>query len=110
MLQYELPDIEQPGRVLQSSVILDGFNHLGEKVTFKQSVFFFFHCLSVIVSIEARSVFFLNAGRRAKRNTAGFLLSKSQWRSCFIVRCLIVLGSPGNNSGKPDIVHYKYRS
>ncbi len=38
MLHYELPDIEQPGQVLQSSVILDGFSHLGEKVTFKLSV------------------------------------------------------------------------
>lgn len=32
MLQYELPDIEQPGQVLQSSVILDGFHHLGKRV------------------------------------------------------------------------------
>lgn len=33
VLQSELPDIEQPGKVLQSSVILDGFSPLGEKVT-----------------------------------------------------------------------------
>lgn len=65
MLHYELPDIEQPGQVLQSSVILDGFNHLGEKVTLKLSIC---HCLSVIVSREAGSLLFLHRGVENKKD------------------------------------------
>ena len=65
MLHYELPDIEQPGQVLRSSVILDGFNHLGETMTFKLSVC---HWLSVIVSSEVGSVSCLVVGGGVKRS------------------------------------------
>lgn len=84
MLHYELPDIEQPGQVLQSWVILDGFNHLGETVTFKLIVC---HCLSVIVSNEAGSVCCF----RVKRCTIGFLKMRNEF-------------SKGQNKGKPSLV------
>ena len=70
VLHYELPDIEQPGQVLQSSVILDGFNHLGETVTFKLSVC---HCLSDIVSDEAGSISCRHVRKRRREKQQDFL-------------------------------------
>lgn len=59
MLHYALPDIEQPEQMLRGLVILDGFNHLGEKVTLKLTVC---RCLSDIVSHVATSACRLQIG------------------------------------------------